>query len=93
MALALAAAGPAVAGDPRFLDESAALGVEHVYSGGWEHFVGGGVAVFDCNGDQRPEIYAAGGEAPARLFINRIEAPGGPFAFEPGSDLPELTGV
>lgn len=43
---------------------------EHVYAGGWEHFVGGGVAVFDCNGDRLPELYVAGGENPARLFIN-----------------------
>ncbi len=63
----------------------------HVYGGGWEHFVGGGVAVFDCNGDDLPEIYAAGGENPAQLFLNRSE---GDLAFE--ADTPEglaLTGV
>lgn len=42
----------------------------HVYGGGWEHFVGGGVAVFDCNSDQRPEIFAAGGSNAAQLFVN-----------------------
>ena len=42
----------------------------HIYDGGWEHFVGGGVAVFDCNGDGLPEIYAAGGSNPAQLFRN-----------------------
>ncbi len=61
---------------PRFEDRSAALAVAHVYAGGWEHFVGGGVAVFDCNGDNLPEIFAAGGENPARLFLNR-STPGG----------------
>ncbi|WP_050602730.1 CRTAC1 family protein [Ruegeria sp. 6PALISEP08] len=52
------------------------LGVDvpsHVYDGGWEHFVGGGVAVFDCNGDDRPEIFAAGGSNPAQLFVNVSE--------------------
>ncbi len=88
----LAGAFPAMA-EVRFVDERAALPVEHVYSGGWEHFVGGGVAVFDCNGDHRPEIYAAGGADPARLFVNRIAGPGAPFAFETGEDLPELTRV
>ncbi len=43
---------------------------EHIYAGGWEHFVGGGVAVFDCNGDALPEIFAARGTNPAQLFIN-----------------------
>ncbi|NOC45154.1 hypothetical protein GS605_07625 [Ruegeria sp. HKCCD7559] len=42
----------------------------HVYDGGWEHFVGGGVAVFDCNDDDRPEMFVAGGSNPAQLFIN-----------------------
>ncbi|WP_171102443.1 CRTAC1 family protein [Ruegeria sp. HKCCD7255] len=43
---------------------------EHVYDGGWEHFVGGGVAVFDCNGDDLPELFVAGGSNPAQLFLN-----------------------
>ena len=43
---------------------------DHVYSGGWEHFVGGGLAVFDCSGDGLPELYAAGGENPGTLLRN-----------------------
>ncbi len=78
-------AGP-VAAEVRFEDRSDALPA-HVYDGGWEHFVGGGVAVFDCNGDGLPEIFAAGGENPARLFLNR-----GGFAFD-AAELPELVGV
>ncbi len=45
----------------------------HVYDGGWEHFVGGGVAVFDCDGDALPELFAAGGSNPAQLFRNRSD--------------------
>ena len=85
--LLLAMTGAASAG-PRFEDRSASLPVAHVYSGGWEHFVGGGVAVFDCNGDALPDILAAGGTEPARLFVNR-----GAFAFAKGDGLRELKGV
>jgi len=55
----------------------------HIYDGGWEHFVGGGVAVFDCNGDALPELFVAGGSNPSQLFKNtsqdeisfRVETP------------------
>ena len=33
--------------------------------------VGGGVAVFDCNGDGRPDLYLAGGGQPATLVAER----------------------
>ncbi len=59
----------AVHADPQFEDRSADVAL-HSYVGGWEHFVGGGVAVFDCNGDALPDIFAAGGEDPARVFVN-----------------------
>ena len=64
---------------------------DHVYAGGWEHFVGGGVAVFDCDGDDRPELYAAGGSNPAQLFRNK----GGPaLGFTPVTpEALALTGV
>lgn len=42
----------------------------HIYSGEWNHFVGGGVAVLDCNNDRLPDIFAAGGTSPSRLFVN-----------------------
>ncbi|MCB2110259.1 MAG: CRTAC1 family protein [Defluviimonas sp.] len=88
------AAAPAL-GAPRFVDESAALPVAQVYAGDWEHFVGGGVAVFDCNGDSRPDIFAAGGTNPARLFVNETPAAGRDFAFRAGDlgALGDLTGV
>ena len=84
-------AGNALA-EPRFRDQSGALPDAHLYTGGWEHFVGGGVAVFDCNGDMRPDILAAGGDSPTRLFINETPKPGGEFRFRKGTlQLP--TGV
>lgn len=76
----------AVSAQVMFEDHSAAL-PEHIYSGGWEHFVGGGVAVFDCNRDGLPEIFAAGGTAPARLLHNL-----GEMQFSP-APIPEMTGV
>ena len=91
-AASIALAGAAPAGEPRFVDRSASLPVEHVYSGGWEHFVGGGVAVFDCDGDRFAELFVAGGAEPARLFANRTERPGKPIAFGLGT-IPEITGV
>lgn len=65
---------------------------EHRYLGGWEHFVGGGLAAFDCDDDARPELYAAGGSEPAMLLRNRSTR--GHVAF--AADTPEalrLTGV
>lgn len=80
------------AADPFFVDQSAGLPVTHEYTGGWEHFVGGGVAVFDCNGDARLDILASGGTNPARLFINETQNPGDALTFRAG-DFSELTGV
>lgn len=86
----LAELEPALA-QPAFVNDSAGMPSSHIYSGGWEHFVGGGVAVFDCNADSKPDLFAAGGEATASLFINTSDA-GNKIEFKQGI-LPDLTGV
>ena len=67
---------------PLMIEESAAAGITHSYEGPWEYFVGGGVSTFDCNQDRLPDMYLAGGNQPAALFINR-SATAGPLQFEP----------
>ncbi len=94
---AAVAAEPAVPTSdvPSFVEEAAEAGIAHRYDGPWEHFVGGGVASFDCSGDRKPDLVLAGGSNPARLYVNR-SAVGGELAFEERAlDLPErlLTGV
>ncbi|TCK98968.1 VCBS repeat protein [Shimia isoporae] len=66
---------------------------DHVYDGGWEHFVGGGVAVSDCDGDGLVDLVAAGGENPAVLMRNRSEV-GGDIRFDVATpDVLAMTGV
>lgn len=70
--------------------ESVQMPSAHVYAGGWEHFVGGGVAVFDCNGDGLPELATAGGENPMGFFVNASHT--GDVRFETGA-FPQITGA
>lgn len=80
--LLVLASSPALAVEPpRFVEESEAAGLRHVYDGGWEYFVGGGVAVFDCNDDGRQDLFIAGGSNPASLFENRSPV-GGSLRFD-----------
>ncbi len=70
LALAAAVATAHAVEIPRFVEETATSGVSHQYDGGWEFFVGGGVAVFDCNSDGRPDLYIAGGAGASVLYRN-----------------------
>jgi len=55
---------------PQFVEESRQSGVDQVYDGDFTASVGGGVAVFDCNADGRPDMYVAGGTNAAALYRN-----------------------
>ena len=55
---------------PYFVDVAAEAGVEQAYTGDWTHYVGGGVAAFDCDLDSDPDLFFAGGADPAGLFRN-----------------------
>lgn len=76
--------------DVPVLQESAlAAGIQHQYTGPWEHFVGGGVAAFDCNADRLPDVAIAGGSSPTQLYVNRSQT-GGALKFEALEDaIPE----
>ena len=97
VATAVAAPPGAQAVDvPRFVDDAGPAGIDHAYEGGWEHFVGGGVAVLDCNADGFPDLYFAGGSAPATLYINTGRR-AGPLSFVRAEDealaIPGVSGA
>ncbi len=81
---------------PHYTEETATAGLVHTFDGGLTSLTGGGVAVFDCDGDGRPDVYLAGGDHPAELFRN--ESPvGGALRFArvdgSGTDLDAVTGA
>ena len=89
-------APPVAAGPPRFVDETVGAGINHTYDGTFTFAVGGGLAVFDCSGDGRPELYLAGGEGPAVMYRND-SATGGRLVFSQArsraTDLTRVNGA
>ncbi|MEM6616406.1 MAG: CRTAC1 family protein [Pseudomonadota bacterium] len=88
----LLAASIVNAAEIQFEPRLSALPEDHVYDGGWEHFVGGGVAAFDCNDDDLPDLAMAGGENSARVYINESEI-GADIRFKTGPVLSENKSV
>ena len=74
---------------PRFVEVAADAGVTHAYTGDWTHYVGGGVAAFDCDLDDDPDLFFAGGAAQARLFRNESEPGALRFAALADTELAE----
>ena len=100
-AVALAATvGPLAQGGspvaPRYTEETATAELAHTYGGDDSYDTGGGLAVLDCDGDGRQDVYLAGGGNPAALYRN-VSATGGPLRFErvasPVTDLSAVTGA
>jgi enediyne biosynthesis protein E4 len=81
---------------PHFVEEAAAAGLDHRYDGDFAFYVGGGVAVLDCDEDGRPDLYLAGGANPSALYRNE-STPGGTLQFEPlattAAVLTDVTGA
>ncbi|HEY8436973.1 MAG TPA: CRTAC1 family protein [Candidatus Limnocylindrales bacterium] len=83
-------------GPPQFTEETATAGLAQTYDGPLAYFTGGGIAVFDCDGDGRPDAYVAGGTNPAALFHND-SATAGELRFsaihDAATDLTSVTGA
>jgi hypothetical protein len=83
-------------GPPHFVDDTPTAGLDLTYDGPLAYFTGGGIAVFDCDDDGRPDVYVGGGAHPAGLFRNE-SAIGGALRFspvhDPATDLENVTGA
>ena len=85
-----------VVGPPRYVEETASAGIDQTFDGPLAYFIGGGLAVFDCNGDGRQDVFVAGGENPAILYRNDSPV-GGALRFaavhDSATDLPAVEGA
>ena len=80
-------------GPPLFVEETASSGLSQTFGGSDTSYIGGGVAVLDCNDDGMPDVYLAGGGNPAALYRNDSR-PGASLAFSPVPDpVVDLTDV
>lgn len=80
---------------PRFVEETQSSGLDSTFTGEWEYMVGGGVAVFDCNGDGFEDMLLAGGTSPAKFYRNESKVGGElKFASAPsGLELDKVAGA
>ncbi len=82
-------------GDPtlvRFIEETDSAGLQSRFEGDFEFQVGGGVAAFDCDGDDLPEVYVTGGVTKAKFYRNRSSR-GGPVKLAEERSGLEMTGA
>lgn len=52
----------------QFIERSAENGIDHEFLG--QEYIGGGVAIFNLNGDNLPDLYFTGGSRPDQLYVN-----------------------
>jgi enediyne biosynthesis protein E4 len=87
---------PEASGPTHFVEVTDSAGLDQTYDGDFTFFVGGGVAVFDCDQDMKPDVYLAGGVNPAGLFRNESDI-GGDLHFtrigDASTDLTDVTGA
>ena len=81
---------------PRYVEETATAGLVQTYGGDDTYDAGGGLAVLDCDGDGRPDVYLPGGANPAALYRNASPT-GGALRFtriaSAATDLTAATGA
>lgn len=78
---------------PSFVEETDPSGLNSKFEG--DYVVGGGVAAFDCNGDNLPDLLVSGGDNKAKFYRN-VSTIGGALKFQEetaGLELPQVVGA